>query len=205
MILKLLLVIGVIGIVYFFFIKKKPLKQKNKTPKNEEKQQSSDMVECSYCGTYAEYGESILSNNKYYCCNECVDSIMLIYGHRFIPSESFYHIVSIDAIQNTPPSSTIFLPFDEKNLDIINHLINNNINFALEIQTISEVIYASSLGAKFIVIPKELTSTIQNIANNYLFDSKILTILESENDIEEMARLGVDGIIFSNAIIKINS
>ncbi len=130
---------------------------------------------------------------------------MLIYGHRFIASESFYHILSIEAISNTPPSSTVFLPFDENNLDIINHLITNHIDFALEIQTISQAIYASSFGAKFIIIPKELASTIQNIANNYLFDSKILIILENENEIEEMAILGVDGVVFSNAIIKINS
>lgn len=130
---------------------------------------------------------------------------MLIFGHRFIDSPTFYHIQSIEAIQNTPPSSTIFLPFDEKNLDIIEHLNTNEINFALEVDNITEVIYASSLGASYIIIKKELAQTIQNIANNYLFDAKILVIVESENEIQEMALLGVDGIVFSNAIIKINS
>ncbi|MDF1878245.1 hypothetical protein JHD46_01180 [Sulfurimonas sp. SAG-AH-194-C20] len=73
MILKVLLVIGVIGIVYFMFIKKKPtISQKNqaKAKKNEEK--ADDMVECSSCGVYAEVSESILSNAKYYCSQECV-------------------------------------------------------------------------------------------------------------------------------------
>ena len=74
MILKLLLVIAVIAIVYFMFIKKKPIKNVTDTEsKKDEKLQSSDMVECSACGTYAELGEMIISNNKYYCCNECVD------------------------------------------------------------------------------------------------------------------------------------
>jgi len=130
---------------------------------------------------------------------------MLIYGHRFIQSHNFYHIQSIEAIQNTPPSSTIFLPFDEKNLDIIEHLNTNGIDFALEAKNITEVIYASSLGALYIIVKKELASTIQNIANNYLFDAKILVILDNEDEIQEMALLGVDGVIFSNAIIKINS
>jgi len=130
---------------------------------------------------------------------------MLIYGHRFIDSPSLYHIQSVEAIQNTPPSSTIFLPFEEKNLDIIKHLNENNINFALEAKNITEVIYASSLNASYIIVKKELAPTIQNIANNYLFDAKILVTLESEDEIQEMALLGVDGIIFSNAIIKINS
>jgi uncharacterized protein len=69
MILKLLLVIAVIGTVYFFFIKKKPITD----TKNDENNQSNDMVECNSCGTYAEINDSIISNNKYYCCEECVD------------------------------------------------------------------------------------------------------------------------------------
>ena len=72
MILKLLLVIGVIGAVYFFFIKKKPLKKSPKS-KTADKEQANDMVECTTCGTYAELDDCILSNNKYYCCSECVD------------------------------------------------------------------------------------------------------------------------------------
>jgi len=69
MILKLLLVIGVIAVVYLFFIKKKPIIGKKE---KFNKQDSSDMVECSECGIYAELGDSILSNSKYYCSKECL-------------------------------------------------------------------------------------------------------------------------------------
>ena len=68
MILKLLLVIGVIGIIYFLFIKKKPTQINDlKTDKDAE-----DMIQCQACGIYSEINESILSNGKYYCSNECV-------------------------------------------------------------------------------------------------------------------------------------
>ena len=130
---------------------------------------------------------------------------MLIYGHRFIKSNSFYHVLDIDSISNTPPSSTIFVEFGENNLDIINHITTNSIPLALEVNNITQIIYASSLGASFIIIPKELAHTAQKLANNYLFDAKILTLLEDEDEIEEFAILGVDGVIFTNAIIKINS
>lgn len=70
MILKLLLIIGVISIVYFMFIKKKPIQ--NNTTKNDDKLETNDMVECAACGTYAEISDAIISNNKYYCSNECV-------------------------------------------------------------------------------------------------------------------------------------
>ena len=75
MIMKLLLVIGVIGIVYFMFIKKKPniSEKKDKTKsKEKDKPQSNDMVECATCGVFVEIDDTILSANKYYCSDECL-------------------------------------------------------------------------------------------------------------------------------------
>jgi len=130
---------------------------------------------------------------------------MLLFGHRFIKSKSFYHVLDIQSISNTPPSSTIFVEFSEDNLDIIKHATLNSIPLALGTKNIIQIIYASSFDASFIIVPKELASTAQNLANNYLFDAKILVEVEYEKDIEEFAILGIDGIIFPNAIIKINS
>ena len=74
MILKLLLVILVIGIVYFIFIKKKPLNNTTKPPsKKGTEQESNEMVKCSTCGTYSELGDTIISHNKYYCSSECME------------------------------------------------------------------------------------------------------------------------------------
>ena len=130
---------------------------------------------------------------------------MIIFGHRFIESESFYHISDIDAIQNTPPSSTIYLPFSEDNLDIIKYADENSLVFALSVENITQIIYASSLNASYIIISKELAKIASNIADSYLFDAKILVTIDNEDDIEELAILGVDGVIFPNAILKISS
>jgi len=130
---------------------------------------------------------------------------MLIFGHKFIPSEPLYHIIDIDSITHTPPSSTLYLKFSEENLDIIEHLNVNQIEFALDVKNITELIYASALNAKYILLSREIAKTAQNIAENYLFDAKILVHITENDEIEELALLGCDGVIFSNAIIKINS
>ena len=130
---------------------------------------------------------------------------MIILGHRFIPSFNFFHVPNIDAINNTPPNSCIFLEFSEDNLETIEHLRDNELSFCLSVENVTQVIYASSLGASYILIDKELAKTAQNLANNYLFDAKILVKVEKEEEIEELGLVGVDGILFSNAIIKINS
>lgn len=130
---------------------------------------------------------------------------MLFFGHRFIESENFYHVSSIDAIENTPPSSTIVISFSEINLDIIKHAVQNCISTAVDVENITEIVYASSLGASFLLVPRELAKTAQNLADNYLFDAKVLVHVMEEDEIEELALLGIDGVIFSNAIIKTNS
>ena len=130
---------------------------------------------------------------------------MLLFGHRFIESEKFYHINDIASINNTPPSSTLFLDFSEENLDVIRHFNENDLNFVLRVQNITELIYANALNADYIAVDKELAKSAQNIAESYLFDAKILVMSSEESDIEEFALLGVDGLLCATAIIKINS
>lgn len=75
--LKYLLVIGIISLIYFLFIKKKPAvdhsKQEGRSDATKEKAQSNDMVECSTCKIYCELDDALLSNNKYYCSQECLE------------------------------------------------------------------------------------------------------------------------------------
>jgi len=129
---------------------------------------------------------------------------MIIFGHKFIPNHSFYHLFDIDSVGCTPPSSTIYVDFDADNLDIIHHANLNNIPMAVTVKNILELIYASSLGAKYIVVSKKNAKLAQSIAENYLFDAKILVFISQEKEIEEMAILGIDGVLFADAIVKIN-
>ena len=128
---------------------------------------------------------------------------MIIYGHRFIDSEPLFHVMDIESIIKTPPLSIIFVEFKEVNLDIIKHLSLNHIKMAISVDNIIQLIYASSFGASFIIVNKDIALEAQNIANNYLFDAKILARIEKEDEIEKMATIGIDGVIFSNAIVKV--
>jgi len=128
---------------------------------------------------------------------------MLFFGHRFLQSPKFYHIFDIDSIFSTPPSSLLYLEFEEKNLDIISYMQENGIHFALKVKNSTEIAYAAALDASYIVVETPLAKTAQKIAENYLFDAKILTHIEEEKEIEELVLLGIDGVIFPNAIVKV--
>jgi hypothetical protein len=130
---------------------------------------------------------------------------MILFGHRFIESEFFYHVESIDAIQKTPPSSTLYIEFGEMNLDIIKHSQSNKLPTAIKVVNITELIYAIQLGASYIVCSKEDAKSFQTIAEEYLFDAKILAIIENEEEIERLAKQGIDGVLFPSAIVKVTS
>ena len=75
----------------------------------------------------------------------------------------------------------------------------NSIEFAIKIDTIKELIFANALNAKYIIC-KDNCKQYQELAENYLFDSKILAYIEDENEIEHLALNGIDGVIFKEAI-----
>ena len=60
--LKTVMFLAVVGgIIWFFFIKKRPKKQIEET-----------MIEFSTCGTFVSQNEAICSNGKYYCSHSCL-------------------------------------------------------------------------------------------------------------------------------------
>ena len=73
--MKWLVVIGVVGFVYFYFIKKKPTRVKTQTNKDTKKDKTevNEMIECAVCGTYCEIDDMIMSGSKYYCSQECLE------------------------------------------------------------------------------------------------------------------------------------
>jgi len=130
---------------------------------------------------------------------------MILFGHHFIESPSLYHIENIDAIKNTPPSSLLYIEFNEKNLEIIKHTQLNNLPTAIKVHNIKELIFATQFQASYAICEKKDAKKFQNIAEEYLFDTKIIAIIKEEEEIEELALKGIDGVLFQLAIIKTNS
>ena len=73
MLLKILLVIGVIAAVYFFFIKKSTPLTKERHDRKKRKEEGDTMIECATCSTYISTSEAIVSSGKFYCSTECRD------------------------------------------------------------------------------------------------------------------------------------
>jgi hypothetical protein len=127
---------------------------------------------------------------------------MIIIGHDLVDFKPFYVVISSDWIAKTPPNSTVIFKF-EGNESIIKYCQTNSINFAVETESPKEALLANAAGASYIVSSVGAAAqNIQDLAEHYLFDAKILLKIKSENEIIDAARYGIDGVLLPSGVIN---
>ena len=122
---------------------------------------------------------------------------MIILGDALVPYEETSFINKLENITNTKANSTILFDFNE---NYLKYSYENNLFTGVIVHTLKEALYANALHAKYIICNKPLDKTIQDIAENYMFDSKILTIIESSDELEIVAMNKIDGAIYKNLL-----
>ncbi len=129
---------------------------------------------------------------------------MLVYGHAWVDSPKFVKVFSLDDIEKTTPKDILLLEPLNVSIDLAKHSQKNSLPFAVTVNTLKEAILANAIGANFILCQYEQAIDIQKIANEYMFESRILVLINSEREIETMAHFGIDGVIFPQAITQAN-
>jgi len=125
---------------------------------------------------------------------------MIIIGHPWIKSNRFSKVVSIEGIQKSQPGDIILLEPLVDSHTFAAHCQANGIPFAVLVNTLDDALYANALGAKYIICEEDDALLIQPIANEYLFDTRVLVQIHSEKEISKVARGHIDGVVFSEAI-----
>ena len=127
---------------------------------------------------------------------------MILFGHPLFESPSLYAINSIEAIKQTPSNALLYVEYSKDTVDIVQHMKAHGLHFALQVNSLKEVIFAHNFQATYIVVNDGLASLAQKAADEYIFDAKILCQISNEESIETLATLGVDGAMFANALVK---
>ena len=122
---------------------------------------------------------------------------MILIGDKIVPFGDFFNISSINEIKNTKANSLISFRYNE---NLLTYSYENDLYYAVVISSIKEAIYANNLNARYIICQKELAKDIQKIADNYMFDSKVLAVIQTSDEIEEIAKNEIDGIIYKNIL-----
>jgi len=124
---------------------------------------------------------------------------MLIFGHKWIASPIFIEISTIEEVKDTPPNSVVILdmPTDDT-IGILIHCSKNNIKFALKIDKTKDMILASNLGASYAITSEPISiEKFQKIANEYLYDMKLLLVVPTLDNVDSYSQIGLDGVLLA--------
>jgi len=125
---------------------------------------------------------------------------MTIIGHKLIDYPKFFRALKVDDVHNSTPKDIVLVCGDDRER-LWKFLHDNRVSYASEAFSIRDAVLLNALKATYIVVlNRELAESIQQIANEYLFDTKILQVIASEDEIESCAKVGIDGVIFKGVL-----
>ena len=122
---------------------------------------------------------------------------MIIIGDKLVPFEEITYIKNLENIKDSKANSIVMFNYDEKTLK---YAYENELSSAVIVTSITEAIYCNSLNAKYIISEKHLAIQIQKIADNYMYDSKNLVIINSNEEFDHIAKDEIDGVIYRDLI-----
>ena len=119
---------------------------------------------------------------------------MKILGDELIKFEPLFICDSETDVQNGRQN---LFKFDR---NLIKKALEAGASFSIIANDINEAIIANAAGAKFIIADITLAKDLAKIAENYLFDALVAVLIESEDELEKLCKLGIDAAILPNAI-----
>ena len=122
---------------------------------------------------------------------------MIIIGDKLIPFENIQYIQNAENIKDTKANSTIIFNYNKATLK---YSYENELPVAVVVKSIKEANYCNSLNAKYIISEINLAVQIQKIADNYMYDSKNLVIIDSNEEFENITKNEIDGVIYRDLI-----
>jgi hypothetical protein len=123
---------------------------------------------------------------------------VILIGDEIIPCEETFMIFHKDQILETKANSTVIFNYNQ---GILQYTQQNDVSCAVVVSSITQAIYCNALNAKYIIAEPILAQEIQKIAENYMFDSKVLALISSSCEIEEIARKEIDGVIYKDRLL----
>ena len=128
---------------------------------------------------------------------------MLIFGHPWIESPRFVKIFAIEDIEKTGPEDILLLEPLNVSVEIAKYCRDQGLKFAVSVGSVRDCVFVNALGADYIVSEHETAITIQRIADDYLFDTKVLVLIDDDKRIESVIRFSIDGVLLPEAIVQV--
>jgi len=125
---------------------------------------------------------------------------MIVIGHPWIKSQHFSKVFSIEDIKSTKTDDIVLLELLTNSHSTAQYCQSNGIVYAVFAKTLEDAIFANALGAAYLICEEDAALMIQPIAQEYLFDTRILVLIHNDKEISQIAKSGIDGVVFAEAI-----
>jgi len=125
---------------------------------------------------------------------------MILIGHPWIKSPEFCRVFSQEDIKASRPDQIVLLEPLVDSHKLAQYCQENGVVYAVVVNTLDDAIYANALSAAYMICDEDTALMVQPTAETYLFDTKVLVLIHSEREISKIARGGIDGAIFAEAI-----
>ena len=127
---------------------------------------------------------------------------MLIIGHPWIKSQKLRKVFSIEDIKKSHADEIVLLePLVDSHV-FAEYCQENSIAHAVVTTSLEDALFANALGAKYMICEEDVALMIQPVAQEYLFDARVLVLIHNKKEIVKIARGGIDGVIFAEAIYE---
>ena len=123
-----------------------------------------------------------------------------VIGHPWIKSKKFCKVFSIEDIKNSCIDNIVLIEPLVDSHSLAQYCQDNSVTYAVVVSNLNDAIFANSLGAKYMICEEDALM-IQPIAQEYLFDTQILVLIHTVKEISKIARGGIDGVVFAEAIV----
>lgn len=125
---------------------------------------------------------------------------MIIIGHPWIKSSRFRYAFSQEDIKQIQADDIVLLePLSDSHMHA-RYCQANHIPYGVVVSTVEDAVLANALGASYIICEEDDALEIQPVAQTYLFDARVLVLVYDPKKISKIAKEGIDGVLFAEAI-----
>lgn len=122
---------------------------------------------------------------------------MIILGDSLVPYEALCRVNAVEDIAQTQANSVVLFSYNEA---LMQYCAQNSVPYAVQINEVKEGIYANALKARYILTSFQVANQMQPIAENYMYDAKVLCIIDSNSELEKIAKAEIDGAVYSSIL-----
>ncbi|PAF48137.1 hypothetical protein BKH46_02175 [Helicobacter sp. 12S02634-8] len=125
---------------------------------------------------------------------------MIIIGHYGIAYPKFRKVSDFTEIAKVENHAIVWFDVcDDKGYVLSHHCLQNRVKYALRVDNVTDFVIYAALKPVYIILEKS-PELYQKIAECYLMDTKILYVIQEQGEIEELAKMGIDGVIFRQVL-----